>query len=73
MEWLNNMNTEQRLNLISKIALHTLKRSEAVYELLDLLWIIGMISDSTLSEQELIKEIEDVRERFPEYKDLLTY
>lgn len=67
------MNTEQRFNLISKIALYTLKKLEASDEYLDLLWIIGMISDSTLSEQELIKEIEDVKERFPEYKDLLTY
>ena len=67
------MNTEQRLNLISKIALHTLKRSEAVYELLDLLWIIGMISDTNISGQGLIVEIEKVKEEFPEYKDLLTY
>ena len=67
------MNTEQRLNLISKIALHTLKRSEAVYEFSDMLWIIGMISDTNISEQGLIVEIEKVKEEIPEYKDLLTY
>ena len=67
------MNTEQRFNLISKIAKTTLSQPKAAYDLSDMLWIIGMISDSTLSDSQLIEEIEEVKELFPEYKDLLTY
>ena len=64
------MNTEQRLNLISKIAYHSRMQPKAAYELSDMLWIIGMISDSTMSEHDLDKEIESIKEQYPE---LLTY
>jgi hypothetical protein len=39
--------------------------------MLDKVWVIGMLSDHTLSEEELSIEVERVKKQFPELTDLL--
>ena len=69
------MNNKQRLMLISKVAkslnrdLTDINTSQQM--MLDKLWVIGMLSDHTLSEDELSKEVERVKKQYPELTDLL--
>ena len=69
------MNNKQRLLLISKVAkslnrdLTDINTSQQM--MLDKLWVIGMLSDHTLSEDELSKEVERVKKQYPELTDLL--
>ena len=62
------MNAEQRLNLISKIA-----QNAHVFGDGDELWLIGMLSDTTMSDDELKKEIEGIKVGFPEYAQFFTW
>ena len=64
------MNTEQRLNLISKIAQNAIKKDSIFFDS-DELWLIGMLSDTTTSEKNLKAEIEEVKRDYPEYVEFL--
>ena len=64
------MNTEQRLNLISKIAQNAIKNDSIFFDS-DELWLIGMLSDTTTSEKNLKAEIEEVKRDYPEYVEFL--
>jgi len=55
------MNAEVRLNLINKIA------KIANYYDGDVFWLFGMLSDTTMSDDELMQQIEKVKKDFPEY------
>lgn len=59
------MNAEQRLNLISKIAQNAHYFTDG-----DEYWLIGMLSDTTMSDDKLKEEIEAVKKDFPEYAEL---
>ena len=56
------MNAEQRLNLISKIAQNAHYFTDG-----DEYWLIGMLSDTTMSDDDLKEQIEVVKTGFPEY------
>ena len=56
------MNAEQRLNLISKIAQNNHCFTDG-----DEYWLIGMLSDTTMSDDDLKEQIEVVKTGFPEY------
>ena len=56
------MNAEQRLNLISKIAQNAHSFTDG-----DEYWLIGMLSDTTMSDDALMQQIEVVKKGFPEY------
>ena len=60
------MNAEKRLNLINKIAQNAHYFIDG-----DEYWLIGMLSDTTMSDEELIQQIEVVKKGFPEYIDFL--
>ena len=60
------MNAEQRLKLISKIANNTFQ-DDSIFSHRDELWLIGMLSDTTMSDDKLKEEIETVRKYFPKY------
>ena len=60
------MNAEQRLNLINKIA-----QNSVCFDRGDEYWLIGMLSDTTMSDEELMQQIEVVKKEFPEYIDFL--
>ena len=64
------MNTEQRLNLISKIAQNAIK-DDSVFSHRDELWLIGILSDTRLSENNLKAEIEEVKRDYPDYAQFL--
>ena len=64
------MNTEQRLNLISKIAQNAIKDDSIFFDS-DELWLIGMLSDTTTSEKNLKAEIEEVKRDYPDYVEFL--
>ena len=65
------MNAEQRLNLINKIAQNAAFADDGsgAYFLFDgdEHWLIGMLSDTTMSDDKLKEEIEVVKKDFPEY------
>ena len=69
------MNNKQRLMLISKVAkslnedLTDINTSQQT--MLDKVWVIGMLSDHTLSEDELSKEVEQVKKTHVELAELL--
>ena len=56
------MNAEQRLKLISKIA-----QNSHIFTDGDEFWLIGMLSDTTMSDDELMQQIGVVKIGFPEY------
>ena len=64
------MNAEQRLNLISKIAQNAIKKDSIFFDS-DELWLIGILSDTSLSENNLKVEIEEVKRDYPEYVEFL--
>ena len=69
------MNNKQRLLLISKVA-RSLKEdvtdvNNSQQMMLDKMWVIGMLSDHTLSEEELSIEVNRVKKQFPELTELL--
>ena len=69
------MNNKQRLLLISKVA-RSLKEdltdvNNSQQMMLDKMWVIGMLSDHTLSEEELSIEVHRVKKQFPELTELL--
>ena len=70
------MNNKQRLMLISKVARSMVNEDlpgiiTSQGTMIDKIWIIGMLSDHTLSEDELSKEVERVKKQYPELTDLL--
>ena len=60
------MNAEQRLNLISKIA-----QNDHYFTDGDEYWLIGMLSDTTMSDDALMQQIEVVKTGFPKYAQFL--
>jgi len=62
------MNAEQRLNLISKIAQNAHCFTDG-----DEYWLIGMLSDTTMSDNDLKEQIEVVRKGFPEYDQFFIW
>jgi hypothetical protein len=64
------MNAEQRLNLISKIAENAIQDDSIFFDR-DELWLIGMLSDITMSEKNLKAEIEEVKRDYPDYAQFL--
>ena len=64
------MNAEQRLNLISKIAQNAIKDDSIFFDS-DELWLIGILSDTRLSENNLKAEIEEVKRDNPDYAQFL--
>ena len=60
------MNAEQRLNLISKIA-----QNDHYFTDGDEYWLIGMLSDTTMSDDALMQQIEVVKTRLPKYAQFL--
>ena len=70
------MNTKQRLMLINKVSrsLHgDLFHSGLNLDAIDKAWLIGLLSDYTLSEEELINEVELVKAQFINLRALLEY
>jgi|TARA_B110000503_G_scaffold60196_1_gene95740 hypothetical protein len=70
------MNIEQRLKLINKVSrsLHKdLFHSDSNLEAIDKAWLIGLLSDHTLSEEKLINEVERVKKEFIDLRALLEY
>ena len=70
------MNAKQRLILINKVSrsLHgDLFCSGLNLDAIDKAWLIGLLSDHTLSEEELINEIELVKVQFINLRALLEY
>ena len=63
------MNAEQRLNLINKIAQNAALGAYFLFDG-DEYWLIGMLSDTTMSDDKLKEEIESVKKDFPEYAEL---
>lgn len=66
---MSTMNAEQRLKAISKIANKTFQDNGFFYYR-DELWLIGMISDTTMSDDKLKEEIKTLKNDFPEYVKL---
>ena len=64
------MNAEQRLKLISKIANNTFQ-DNSIFSYRDELWLIGMLSDTTMSDDKLKEEIKSLKKDFPEYVEFL--
>jgi hypothetical protein len=64
------MHTNIRLNLINNVASIAY---HGHYNKLELLWLIGMLSDVTISDDMLIPEIEKVKKEFPEFIEMLTF
>ena len=64
------MNAEQRLNLISKIAQNAIQ-NDSIFFGRDELWLIGILSDTTMSDDKLKEEIEALKKDFPEYVEFL--
>ena len=64
------MNAEQRLNFISKIAQNAIQ-DDSIFFGRDELWLIGMLSDTTTSENNLKAEIEEVKRDYPDYAQFL--
>jgi hypothetical protein len=64
------MNTEQRLNLISKIAENAIQDDSIFFDR-DELWLIGMLADTTTSEKNLKAEIEEVKRDYTDYAQFL--
>ena len=70
------MNTKQRLMLINKASrsLHgDLFHSGLNLDAIDKAWLIGLLSDYTLSEEELINQVELVKAQFTNLRALLEY
>jgi len=70
------MNTKQRLMLINKVSrsLHgDLFHSGSNLDAIDKAWLIGLLSDHTLSKEELINEVERVKKEFIDLRALLEY
>ena len=70
------MNTKQRLMLINKVSrsLHgDLFHSGLNLDAIDKAWLIGLLSDHTLSKEELINEVERVKKEFIDLRALLEY
>ena len=68
------MNAKQRLILINKVSrsLHgDLFPLGLNLDAIDKAWLIGLLSDYTLSEEELINEIELVKVKFIDLRALL--
>jgi len=71
------MNNMQRLMVINKVAkslnadLWDVNSSQQL--MLDKAWVIGMLSDYTLSEDELSKEAAQVKRTHPEIAELLQF
>ena len=68
------MNAEQRLKLINKVSrsLHgDLFHSGLNLDAIDKAWLIGLLSDHTLSEDKLINEVELVKVQFINLRALL--
>ena len=64
------MNTTIRFNLINKVASYAYN---GYYDKLELMWVIGMLSDVRISDDMLITEIEKVKKEFPEFVEMLTF
>lgn len=64
------MNAEQRLNLISKIAQNAIQDDSIFFDR-DGLWLIGILSDTTMSDDKLKEEIKALKKDFPEYVEFL--
>jgi hypothetical protein len=64
------MNAEQRFNLINKIAQNAIK-DDSIFFGRDELWLIGMISDTTMSDDKLKAQIKEVKRDYPEYVEFL--
>jgi len=64
------MHTNIRLNLINNVASIAY---HGHYNKLELLWLIGMLSDVRNSDDMLITEIEKVKNQFPEFVEMLTF
>lgn len=62
------MNAEQRLNLISKIAENAIKDDSIFFDS-DELWLIGMLSDTTMSDDKVKAQIKEVKRDYPEYAE----
>jgi hypothetical protein len=71
------MNNMQRLMLINKVAkslnadLWDVNSDHQM--MLDKAWVLGMLSDYTLSEDELSKEVQRVKRSHPELAELLSF
>ena len=71
------MKMKDRLNLISKIGYEFNKfvnnnPNDSYQVCLDGYWLIGMLSDTSLSDKQVDKELEQAKKEFPKYKSLLT-
>ena len=64
------MDKNIRFNMINKVAYFAFTGE---YNTLDLMWLIGMLSDVTISDDMLIPEIEKVKKEFPEFIEMLTF
>jgi hypothetical protein len=65
-----DMDKNIRFNMINKVAYFAFTGE---YNTLDLMWLIGMLSDVTISDDMLIPEIEKVKKEFPEFIEMLTF
>jgi hypothetical protein len=64
------MNAEQKFNLINKIAQNAIK-DDSIFFGRDELWLIGMLSDTTMSDDKLKAQIKEAKRDYPEYVEFL--
>jgi len=63
------MDKNIRFNMINKVAYFAFTGE---YNTLDLMWLIGMLSDVRISDDKILKEIEKLKKDFPEYVEVLS-
>ena len=63
------MNDDIRFVLISRVSASAYRGD---CDVKDALWIIGMLSDTTVSNDDVVKEIEGIKLGYPEFIEILT-
>ena len=65
------MNFETRLQIINKLA-YALATDNPDYFPEDIYWMIGMLSDTRLNDEQLNKEIEHIKTDFPDLAPIFS-
>lgn len=67
-----SINYQKRLELAGKVASFFYKNRDLV-DPTDCRWLVGMICDTNLSDNDLSREIQDTKEKFPQYSSVLNW
>lgn len=67
------MNYPKRLEFASKVAHFFSQNGGLQYPGRDCCWLVGMFCDTSISDAELVKHLEDTKKKFPEYAHLLNW